>query len=471
MREMPQDRQEPLQQVQEPIVAVVVPCYNEEAVLEHTHKALSHKLASLIDSRSISAQSFICYVDDGSRDRTWEILCDLVDSSVDCHANANALARNDSKTQNLNSSAQDSKAFTQNAEMLQEPQAQAKLESMDCHDFASAKSRNDDENTQSSNTPPQARANLDSSKSPCDSKILDEKCGLQGKSQGSYLSGNDRRDFSPLPHLSSKAESLQDSPPPPKLDSSYPLVRTKALKLSRNVGHQNALLAGLDFVGQQCACAISIDADLQDDIGVFDEFIKAFKQGKEVVYGVRKSRDTDTMFKRKSAQGFYEVMAFLGVRIVYNHADYRLLSARAIAALASFKEVNLFLRGIVPLLGFPSGVVRYDRLERVAGESKYPLRKMLSFAWNGITSFSIVPLRLVSVVGFVFFLLSVLFGGYVLCVRLFTDWAVYGWASTLIPLSFFSGIQLLSLGVIGEYVGKIYQESKARPRYFVEEAI
>ncbi|WP_210670692.1 glycosyltransferase, partial [Helicobacter canis] len=258
---------------------------------------------------------------------------------------------------------------------------------------------------------------------------------------------------------------------PPKLDSSYPLVRTKALKLSRNVGHQNALLAGLDFVGQQCACAISIDADLQDDIGVFDEFIKAFKQGKEVVYGVRKSRDTDTMFKRKSAQGFYEVMAFLGVRIVYNHADYRLLSARAIAALASFKEVNLFLRGIVPLLGFPSGVVRYDRLERVAGESKYPLRKMLSFAWNGITSFSIVPLRLVSVVGFVFFLLSVLFGGYVLCVRLFTDWAVYGWASTLIPLSFFSGIQLLSLGVIGEYVGKIYQESKARPRYFVEEAI
>ena len=262
--------------------------------------------------------------------------------------------------------------------------------------------------------------------------------------------------------------------PVTKLESSisaYHLVRTKALKLSRNVGHQNALLAGLDFVRHRCACAISIDADLQDDIGVFDEFIKAFKQGKEVVYGVRKSRDTDTMFKRKSAQGFYEVMAFLGVRIVYNHADYRLLSARAIGALASFKEVNLFLRGIVPLLGFPSGVVRYDRLDRVAGESKYPLRKMLSFAWNGITSFSIVPLRLVSVVGFVFFLLSVFFGGYVLCVRLFTDWAVYGWASTLIPLSFFSGIQLLSLGVIGEYIGKIYQESKARPRYFVEESI
>ena len=201
MREMPQDRQEP-------IVAVVVPCYNEEAVLEHTHKALSHKLASLIDSRSISAQSFICYVDDGSRDRTWEILCDLVDSSADCHANANALARNDSKTQNLNSSAQDSKAFTQNAEMLQEPQAQAKLESMDCHAIATALARNDKNNTTILNTP-QTPLNLDSSKSPSDSKILDEKCGLQGKSQGSYLSGNDCRDFSPLPHLSSKAESPQ----------------------------------------------------------------------------------------------------------------------------------------------------------------------------------------------------------------------------------------------------------------------
>ena len=230
MREMPQDRQEPLQQVQEPIVAVVVPCYNEEAVLEHTHKALSHKLASLIDSRSISAQSFICYVDDGSRDRTWEILCDLVDSSVDCHANANALARNDSKTQNLNSSAQDSKAFTQNAEMLQEPQAQAKLESMDCHDFASAKSRNDDENTQSSNTPPQARANLDSSKSPSDSKILDEKCGLQGKSQGSYLSGNDCRDFSPLPHFSLKAESPQGQKPTPK-----PLICIPTYNEAKNI--------------------------------------------------------------------------------------------------------------------------------------------------------------------------------------------------------------------------------------------
>ena len=253
------------------------------------------------------------------------------------------------------------------------------------------------------------------------------------------------------------------SPPPPRR------IPTRALKLSRNVGHQNALLAGLDFVAQQCDCAISIDADLQDDIEVFDAFLTAFKQGKEVVYGVRKRRDTDTAFKRKSAQGFYDLMAFLGVKIVYNHADYRLLSSRAITALREFKEVNLFLRGIVPLLGFSSGVVEYDRLSRYAGESKYPLRKMLSFAWNGITSFSIVPLRLVSVIGFVFFLLSIGLGGYVLFVRFFTDWAVYGWASTMIPLSFFSGVQLLSLGVIGEYVGKIYQESKARPRYFIDE--
>ncbi|ETD27226.1 glycosyltransferase [Helicobacter canis] len=454
MREMPQDRQEPMSPhiAQEPIVAVVVPCYNEEAVLEHTHKALSHKLASLIDSRSISAQSFICYVDDGSRDRTWEILCDLVDSKETsanaeryplfskeatlCHADFQS-ARNDAKTQNLNNSAQDSKI--------------AELESglLDSRQICS-------------------RWDLSFSRSAWDSRIVDEKGLLCERSQGRILGVCNCSEREAIKPLSLQAESINSSPPPPVTKDR---VRTKALKLSRNVGHQNALLAGLDFVGQQCACAISIDADLQDDIGVFDEFIKAFKQGKEVVYGVRKSRDTDTMFKRKSAQGFYEVMAFLGVRIVYNHADYRLLSARAIAALASFKEVNLFLRGIVPLLGFPSGVVRYDRLERVAGESKYPLRKMLSFAWNGITSFSIVPLRLVSVVGFVFFLLSVLFGGYVLCVRLFTDWAVYGWASTLIPLSFFSGIQLLSLGVIGEYIGKIYQESKARPRYFVEEAI
>lgn len=241
-----------------------------------------------------------------------------------------------------------------------------------------------------------------------------------------------------------------------------------AIKLSRNYGHQNALLAGLEYVADKCDCAISIDCDLQDDVGVIGEFVKKAKAGAEVIYGVRKSRHKDSVFKKYSALMFYRLMEIMGVKIIYNHADYRLLSARAIKSLLNFSEVNLFLRGIVPLLGFKTDVVEYDRLERFAGESKYPLKKMLSFAWNGITSFSVMPLRLVSVLGVMFFLLSIIFGCYALFVKLFTDGVVYGWASTIIPLCFFSGIQLLSLGVIGEYIGKIYTESKRRPRYFIE---
>nr|WP_247598841.1 glycosyltransferase [Helicobacter bilis] len=248
-------------------------------------------------------------------------------------------------------------------------------------------------------------------------------------------------------------------------------VKIISLKLSRNCGHQNALLAGLEYVADKCDCAISIDCDLQDDISVFDEFVAKAKMGAEVIYGVRKSRQKDSFFKKHTALGFYRLMEIMGVKITYNHADYRLLSNRAIKALLRFSEVNLFLRGIVPLLGFQTAVVEYDRLERFAGESKYPLGKMLSFAWNGITSFSVVPLRLVSVLGIVFFILSITLGCYALFVKLFTDGVVYGWASTIIPLCFFSGIQLLSLGIIGEYVGKIYAESKRRPRYFVEEII
>ena len=221
----------------------------------------------------------------------------------------------------------------------------------------------------------------------------------------------------------------------------------------------------------KCDCAISIDADLQDDISVFDAFVSAFDNGNEVVYGVRKSRAVDSVFKRKSALLFYDLMAFMGVKIMHNHADYRLLSARAIAPLLEFQEVNLFLRGIIPLLGFKSSVVEYDRLSRLAGVSKYPLKKMLSFAWNGITSFSIMPLRLVSVLGFVFFILSILLGAYALGVRLLSDSVVGGWASTLIPLSFFSGVQMLSLGIIGEYIGKIYAESKHRPRFFIDRVV
>ena len=252
-------------------------------------------------------------------------------------------------------------------------------------------------------------------------------------------------------------------PPPPRA------VLGIALRLSANKGHQNALLAGLEYASKQCDCAISIDCDLQDDINVLDSFIQKFRDGADIVYGVRKRRQNDSAFKKYTALGFYKLMHLMGVKIIYNHADYRLLSKRAIESLMSFKEVNLFLRGIVPLLGYKSDVVYYDRLSRELGESKYPLRKMLSFAWNGITSFSVMPLRLVSVLGFVFFMLSLGIGGYALYIKLFTDNALWGWASTLIPLSFFSGIQLLSLGIIGEYIGKIYSESKHRPRYFIQE--
>lgn len=202
-----------------------------------------------------------------------------------------------------------------------------------------------------------------------------------------------------------------------------------------------------------------------------DAMIRKFTLGNEIVYGVRKSRKNDTLFKKYSALYFYKIMELMGVKIIYNHADYRLMSKRAILSLLEFQEVNLFLRGIIPLLGYKSDIVEYDRQKRFAGISKYPLIKMLSFAWNGITSFSIIPLRIVSVLGIIFFLFSICVGGYALFIKFFTTKAIYGWASTIIPLCFFSGIQLLSLGIIGEYIGKIYQENKRRPRYFVEEII
>ncbi|WP_300732129.1 glycosyltransferase family 2 protein [uncultured Helicobacter sp.] len=311
-------------------LCVVIPAYNEEAVLRQTHTEMSTILESLAQKGEIAQDSFICFVDDGSKDRTWEIL----------------------------------------------------------------------------------------------QSLAQEQNGL---------------------------------------------IASSGIKLSRNCGHQNALLAGLEYVADKCDYALSIDCDLQDDISVIDTFIEKAKRGVEVVLGVRKSRNKDSFFKKYSALGFYKLMAFMGVKITYNHSDYRLLSSRAISALLSFKERNLFLRGIVPLLGFKSDRVEYDRLERLAGESKYPLFKMLSFAWNGITSFSVMPLRIVSMLGIAFFILSLGLGLYALYVKLFTDGVVYGWASTIILLCFFSGIQLLSLGVIGEYVGKIYAETKGRPRYFIEE--
>ncbi len=248
-------------------------------------------------------------------------------------------------------------------------------------------------------------------------------------------------------------------------------VSACVVKLAKNAGHQNALIAGLDYVKEKCDCSISIDADLQDDVGVLGEFVAKFNEGCEVVFGVRNSRKTDTFFKRSTAQGFYKFMELLGVKVVYNHADFRLLSRRATQNLLEFKERNLFLRALATQLGLKTANVFYSRAERIAGESKYPLKKMLDFAWDGITSFSISPLRLLSVLGFCFFLLSVLLGGWVIGVKLFSEEAVRGWATTATLTTFFGGIQLLSLGVIGEYIGKIYKEVKGRPRFFVEKVV
>ncbi len=307
------------------ILYIVVPCYNEEEVLFETSKRLKEKMVSLQDRNLITTESRIMFVDDGSRDTTWEIISELVKS--------------------------------------------------------------------------------------------DE-----------VFSG---------------------------------------VKLSKNRGHQNALLAGL-MTAKQCAdCVISMDADLQDDIDAVDEFIEKFNQGNDVVYGVRSSRTTDTAFKRVTAQGFYKFMKMLGVDIVYNHADYRLMSKRALDALEQYKEVNLFLRGIVPLVGFKWDTVEYERHERFAGKSKYPLKKMLSFAFDGITSFSIRPIRIITSLGFLIFVAS-LISIIVLLILKLVGSTVQGWTTLMASFWMIGGIQLLSLGVIGEYIGKIYKEVKQRPRYVIE---
>ena len=250
-----------------------------------------------------------------------------------------------------------------------------------------------------------------------------------------------------------------------KARAAHPVIC--GLKLARNAGHQKALLAGLMYAKEHADCIVSLDADLQDDTGAIREFVRKFHEGYEVVYGVRNSRATDTWFKRWSAESFYKVMRKMGIPLVYNHADYRLMSRRAVEHLSEFHEVNLFLRGIVPLIGFRSTTVAYDRMERVAGESKYPLRKMLSFAWDGITSFSIKPMRFVTMLGFISLGASIIAGGYTLISKL-TGHTVSGWASLMFSLWFIGSIQLLALGVIGEYIGKIYNEVKRRPPYIVE---
>ncbi|MEH7096729.1 glycosyltransferase [Neobacillus vireti] len=309
----------------EPVLTIVVPCYNEQEVLPETIRQLEGQLQELIAEALVSTQSIILLVDDGSKDRTWELIY---------------------------------------------------------------------------------------------------KEGL-------------RNNF------------------------------VRGLKLSRNVGHQNALLAGLFTAKEHSDCVISIDADLQDDIRVIREFIVKFHQGFEIVYGVRKGRESDTFFKRSSAQGFYKLMKKMGVDLVYNHADFRLLSKRAVQELERFNEVNLFLRGIVPMLGFRSDVVYYDRLQRQAGETKYPLKKMLGFAFDGITSFSVSPIRFVLIIGFVSFFMSLLFGGYFLFLKFFGT-TLTGWTSLITSIWLIGGLQLIAIGLIGEYVGKIYKETKQRPKYIVE---
>ncbi|MBC8570524.1 glycosyltransferase family 2 protein [Oscillospiraceae bacterium NSJ-54] len=308
-----------------PVLYIVVPCYNEQEVLHETAKRLTAKLQDLISRQKIASDSRMLFVNDGSRDATWEIIEEL------------------------------------------------------CQDNGLV-------------------------------------CGI---------------------------------------------------KLSRNRGHQNALLAGLMTAKELCDCAISMDADLQDDIEAVDKFLEQYAAGCDVVYGVRSKRDTDTFFKRNSARGFYKFMKALGVDIVEDHADYRLLSRRALEGLSEFDEVNLFLRGIVPLIGFKSGTVTYERHERFAGESKYPLKKMLAFAFDGITSFSVKPIRLITTLGFVIFFVSILVLLYSLIVWLLGK-TVTGWTTLAASIWLIGGIQLLCLGVIGEYIGKIYGEVKHRPRFIIE---
>lgn len=239
------------------------------------------------------------------------------------------------------------------------------------------------------------------------------------------------------------------------------------LKLSRNRGHQNALLAGLMTARDNADIAVSLDADLQDDVEAIDEFISQYREGCDVVYGVRSSREKDTFFKRRSAECFYRLMSWMGAEVVYNHADYRLMSKRALDALSEFKETNLFLRGIVPLIGFKAGFVSYERQERFAGKSKYPLRKMLSFAAEGIFSFSIKPIKMIASLGAIVFTVSIIMLIYAL-VSHAMGVTVQGWTSILFSVWAIGGLQLLSIGIIGEYIGKIYLETKSRPKYIIE---
>lgn len=304
---------------------IVVPCYNEEEVLEETTKRLKIKLEDLINQKLISKDSKVMYIDDGSKDNTWNIIKSISEKD---------------------------KLFT-------------------------------------------------------------------------------------------------------------------GIKLSRNKGHQNALVAGLLNAKKYADVVISMDADLQDDINAIDEMLEKYNNGAHIVYGVRSSRKKDTFFKKFTAESFYKFMKIMGVDIVFNHADYRLTSKRVLDEFENYREINLFLRGIFPLIGFKSDVVYYERNERFAGSSKYPLKKMLNFAWDGITSFSVKPLRIICSLGFIILFISIFIMIYSL-VRKINGNTVDGWAFITISVWFIGGLQMISIGIIGEYIGKLYNESKNRPRYIVE---
>ena len=242
------------------------------------------------------------------------------------------------------------------------------------------------------------------------------------------------------------------------------------IKLSRNRGHQNALLCGLMTLKDKADAVISIDADLQDNIEVFDEMVEKFENGCDVVYGVRSKRETDTFFKRTTAESFYKLLNKMGANVIYNHADFRLMSKRALNAFSLYQERNIFLRGMVPLVGFNSDTVTYERAERLAGESKYPLGKMLNLAWEGITSLSVKPIRIITLSGAIIFCISIAMILYSL-VSFFLGYAVSGWTSLLVSVWALGGLILLAVGIIGEYIGKIYLEVKRRPQYIIEESL
>lgn len=261
-------------------------------------------------------------------------------------------------------------------------------------------------------------------------------------------------------------------------DNTWPIIEDLCHKdqniigvgLSRNFGHQSAIMAGLEQHVNDFDCFITIDADLQDDINAITAMIEKHREGAMIVYGVRSDRSSDSWFKRSTAEGFYVLMQKMGVPVVFNHADFRLMDQRVLKELGNFREINMFLRGIVPLIGFKNEKVFYSRLEREAGETKYPLNKMLLFAWNGITSFSTFPMRLVLYFGFANFVIAMLIVIYILSSYIIGH-TVPGWTSTMLPLTFFSGFNMMALGLIGEYIGKIYEEVKGRPRYIIEKIV